>query len=175
MKSQVYKLDTTFNFGKHKGKTLRSIILNNESKYIGFLIFEDVSWFIMDLDTINFLEGKGFFDDIHMSYYGNGGTMPLSSFGLDKESIVNYLKSKYDEYIRDPEEYERKALAKKREYFLNKNAENSIHQNNSNDESEDYDSYTESNIEDNFDELMDEEEVIMRALKDGEGERLGYG
>jgi len=78
-----------------------------ESRYIGYLIFNDVPWFILDPDTVKFLEKEGFFDDLDMSYYGSGGSLSLNGIGFKKEDILNHLRKRYDDYTSDPVAYER--------------------------------------------------------------------
>ena len=96
MKPQIYNFETRFDFGKHKGKSLLEVLKARESRYIGYLVFNNVPWFILDPVTLNLLDKDGFFDDLEMSYYGSGGSFPLSSIiGYKKEDIVNQLKKNY--------------------------------------------------------------------------------
>jgi|ERR1035437_4547049 hypothetical protein len=118
MKSQSYNLETRFNFGKHKGKSLREVINNYESKYIGHLIFYDFPWFILDPETMNFLDKEGFFDNLDMSFYGSGGSFPLNGIvGFNKDYILKQLKKRYEEFIHDPATYEKLAKERFQEYL----------------------------------------------------------
>jgi len=125
MKPQIYNFETRFDFGKHKGKSLLEVLKARESRYIGYLVFNNVPWFILDPVTLNLLDKDGFFDDLEMSYYGSGGSFPLSSIiGYKKEDIVNQLKKNYEDFIKDPTTYEKIARMNYRD-SLKRNEENS--------------------------------------------------
>jgi hypothetical protein len=116
MKPQIYDLETKFNFGKHIGKSLREVIYNRESRYIGYLIANDILWFILDPETMNFLDKKGFFNDLDMSLYTGGGCFTLSEIGYTKEDILALLKKRFDDFTNDPIAYEKLANEKLQEY-----------------------------------------------------------
>ena len=78
------------------------VLRKGESRYIGFLVAYNITWFVLDLDTMDFLEKKGFFDDLHTSLYTDNGSFPLSKFGIKKDDILRRLKKRYNDFIRQP-------------------------------------------------------------------------
>jgi hypothetical protein len=106
MRTQIYNFETKFNFGKWKGKTLLEVLNYGQSRYVGYLIANNIKRFILDPETLNILENKGFFDDLEMSYYVSGGSFPLSGIGFTKDDILDLLRKRYDDYIKDPDNYE---------------------------------------------------------------------
>jgi len=112
MKPQIYNFETIFNFGKWKGKSLLEVLNYGESRYIGYLIGNNILWFILDPETMNSLEKIGFFDDLAMSFNGDGGRLPLDAMGLKKEHLLSILRRRYNDFTNDPIVYEE--LAKKR-------------------------------------------------------------
>lgn len=42
MKAQIYNFETLFDFGKHRGKSLKYILESRVEKYIGYLLAEDM-------------------------------------------------------------------------------------------------------------------------------------
>lgn len=105
MKTQIYTLDTCFNFGKHERKSLRRLLELGESRYIGYLIANNHPYFILHPETLSYLDKAGLFEDLHMSERINGGSIPLSSIGITKENILDYFKERYEAYISDPVTY----------------------------------------------------------------------
>jgi hypothetical protein len=112
MKPQIYNFETKFNFGKWNGKSLLEVINYGESRYIGYLIGNNILWFILDPETMNALEKIGFFDDLDMSFYGDWGRLPIGAMGLKKEHLLSILRRRYNDFTNDPIAYEE--LAKKR-------------------------------------------------------------
>lgn len=127
MKPQIYNFDTRFNFGKHKGRSLTDILRSYESKYIGDLIANDILWFILDIETMNFLEKNGFLDDLNMSANISGGSISLSDIGLKKEDVLNILKKRYDDFMRDPIAYEKLARENYQNYLKGKESTHRKH------------------------------------------------
>jgi hypothetical protein len=106
---QIYTLDTKFNFGKFKGITLKEVIEGYESRYIGYLILNDVLWFILNPKTLEFLEKEGFFDNLDVSFYCSGGAIGANEAGLTKRDIMNLMKKRFEDYNVDPDGYTKRA------------------------------------------------------------------
>lgn len=119
MKPQIYNFDTKFDFGKYKGRTLQNIIEARDSKYIGYLLVDNVRQFIFDPETMDQLEKVRFFDDLEYPYYGSGGCIPLKDMGYSKEDILNEFKKRYEEFTKDPAAYE-EAIRRNRQDYLSK-------------------------------------------------------
>jgi hypothetical protein len=117
MKPLIYSFETKFNFGKWKGKSLLEVLNYGQSRYIGYLIANNILWFVFDPETMNILERKGVFDDLEMSFDVSGGSLPLNGMGLKKEHILSILRRRYNDFINDPIAYEE--LAKKRIHITN--------------------------------------------------------
>lgn len=121
MLTQVYKLNTIFNFGKHKGKTLKNILDSGEGRYVGYLIVSGVKRFVLHPDTVKELEHCGFFDDMPISYYGSCGFISTKGIvGCPKSEILEMLQSQYDEFIKNPGGYEATVEKEQLAYFKGK-------------------------------------------------------
>ena len=107
MRARVYNYETVFDFGKHKGKSLKEV-LAKDSRYIGFLYLDNVRRFILDFDVIRQLEGNGFFDNLEFPYYGSGGSIPFRHTNITKEEIIIEFKCRHEDFIKDPESYNEK-------------------------------------------------------------------
>jgi hypothetical protein len=118
MEPKVYNFETPFDFGKHKGRTLRDVLKGRDGRYIGYLIGENILQFILDPTTMNELDKAGFFDDLEFPCYVSGGSIPLKDMGYEKEDIINEFKRRYDEFVKDPLAYE-EVIKKRRKEFLN--------------------------------------------------------
>jgi len=117
MKAQVYDLTTPFNFGKHKGRSLLQIINSYQSRYLGYLICTGNPLFILSPKARIELEEKGYFDDLYMSAYTGGGSIPVN---MTRQEIIDTLTKKYEEFISNPEEYNQKILKEARESYYRK-------------------------------------------------------
>ena len=105
---QIFYLRTRFSFGKFLGKSLYEVISMGESNYISWLIAIKNPIFILHPETIEILNYHDFFNDLHISVNIRGEAIPLRDLNLSKEDIITYLKATYDEYIKDPIDYEKK-------------------------------------------------------------------
>jgi hypothetical protein len=133
MKPKIYNFDTPFDFGKHNGRSLRDVLKCRDGRYIGYLIADNVLQFVLDPNTMNELENAGFFDDLEYPYYGGGGSIPLRDMGYKKEDILNELKSRYEEFNKDPIAYEEVIKNRRREFLNSKrNKERAENEDNSN-------------------------------------------
>jgi hypothetical protein len=117
MKTQIYNFETRFNFGKHIGKSLLELIQKGYSPYIAYLIYHDVLCFILDPETMYTLDKKKFFDNLEMAVIESGGTLPMKDLGFSKEIIIEQLMKNYNDFVRDPNEYE-KNVTQNRQRFI---------------------------------------------------------
>ncbi|PZX09659.1 hypothetical protein LX69_03532 [Breznakibacter xylanolyticus] len=138
MHTQVYHLNTSLNFGKHAGKTIVDLLESGESRYIGYLIFNNIKRFILHPDTIKKLNLQGFFDDMPISCYCNGGMLSTNQFeGFSKSDILESLNNKYQEYIFNPQKYEESVNHEIQDYY---NKQNHLEKSELNDSNADYNS-----------------------------------
>jgi len=118
MKPKIYSFDTLFDFGKHKGRTLRDVLNLKDEKYIGYLIGENILQVVLDPTTLEELDDAGFLDDLEFPCYLRGGSIPLKDMGYEKEDIINEFKRRYEIFVKDPVAYEKDIKNRRRE-FLN--------------------------------------------------------
>jgi hypothetical protein len=124
MMTKVYELETKFNFGKNKGKTVEEVFSSGGKSYIGYLIISSNKRFVIHPNFFDYLSKLNFFEDMPFQCDGLGNELSTDNLGnFDTKKMLQNIKEQYQEYINNPLEYNKKVHEEAKEYYRNKEQE----------------------------------------------------